>query len=172
MSSISIYKTCATCGNRKHISEFNRQPHKLGYEPNCKVCQKAELLNPRNDVDFVKREKELIDTSTPLTSSFPEKTDTNKTINKVFHKAESDDIVNVKTEKELIDTSTPLLSPFPEKTDPNKTISKIFQKEDSHNINDDVEHVKTEKELIDTSTPLTSPFPEKTTNKTTRKIRV
>jgi hypothetical protein len=168
MSSISIYKTCATCGNRKLTSEFNRQPHKLGYEPNCKVCQKAELLNPRNDVDFVKTEKELIDTSTQLISPFPEKTDTNKTINKVFHKAESDDIANVKTEKELIDTSTPLIVPFPEKTDTNKVVNKVFQKIDT----DDTENVKTEKELIDTSTPLISPFPEKTTNKVTRKIKV
>lgn len=172
MSSISLYKTCATCGNRKPISEFNKRPHKLSYEPNCKVCQKAELLNPRDDVDHVKTEKEIIDTEKLLDVLFPEKTDPNKIINKVFQKTESNDVVNVKTEKELIDTLTPLTFPFPEKTDPNKTINKLFQKEESHNISDEIEHVKTEKELIDTSTPLTSPFPEKATNKTTRKIRM
>jgi uncharacterized protein YpuA (DUF1002 family) len=172
MSSISIYKTCATCGDRKLISEFNRIPHKLGYESNCKSCQKIELLNPRNDVDFVKTEKELVDTARPLDVPFPEKTDVNKTINKVFQKSESDNIDYVKTEKELIDTSTPLVSQFPEKTDPNKTINKVFQKEESHDISDEVAYVKTEKELINTSMPLTSPFPEKNTNRTTRKIRI
>lgn len=82
MSPILVYKTCATCGVPKLLSEFNRIPHKLGYESNCMLCQKEELLHPRNDVEYAKTEKELIDTSTPLTSPFPEKT-TNKTTRKI-----------------------------------------------------------------------------------------
>lgn len=88
MSSIALYKTCATCGIEKSISEFNLRPHKSTYESDCKLCQKDKMIaeSMETNIEDIRRTKEvtshLADTLTPLTSPFPEKI-TNKTTRKI-----------------------------------------------------------------------------------------
>lgn len=83
MDSVINTRICIVCDDRKLLSDFNKKPqNNLQYEPMCKDCQREELLNPRHDVDYVKTEKELNDTSTPLASPFPEK-NTNKITRKL-----------------------------------------------------------------------------------------